>query len=110
MEDRLSNDEEKYSLSEQGEAFVVEELMGGQDVANVVAAFMQIIKTRGNVISEEGYEPTIKNYFEFAQITHIIKHCEDWYHLVKASEKLLEEETKYFESHPHANIVQQGGK
>jgi len=93
--------EESYKLTESGEAKAVD-ILGGMDAVNVVAAFMHIIKTRGNLLNDEGYEPGVKTYMEFAQVVQLMKHCGNWEVLVKSCEELLEQETKYFEKNPHS--------
>lgn len=94
-------EQERYKLTEQGEAKAVD-ILGGLDVAHVVIAFMHIIKTRGNLINSEGYDPGVKTYMEFAQVVRLMKHCGSWDSLVKSCEELLEQETKYFEKNPHS--------
>ena len=90
-----------YKLSEQGEAKAVD-LLGGTDVVNVVSCFTHIIKTRGNLLNDEGYEPDIKTFMEFGRVVQLMKHFGNWDELVKGCEELLEQETKYFESTPHS--------
>jgi len=93
--------EKRYKLTEQGEGVAVE-LLGGLDVLNVVACFMHIIKTRGNLISNEGYEPDIKTYMELGRVVQLMKLYDTWDILVKECENCLEQESKYFETNPHS--------
>lgn len=93
--------EKKYNLTEIGEAKAVD-VIGGQDVVNVVSAFIHIIKTRGNLLSNTGYEPDIKTFMEFARIVQLIKLYGTWDVLIQECEKLLEQETDYFTKEPHS--------
>jgi hypothetical protein len=94
----------KYKLSEQGEARAVE-VLGGQDIANVAAGFMNIIKLHGNALNNQGYEPDVKTYFEIVRFAQIMKNCGDWDTLVKTLEKDLEDNSEYFEKNPHSSEV-----
>ena len=93
-------EEKRYSLTEQGEAEAVD-LLGGTDVLNVVSCFIHIIKTRGNLLNDEGYEPDIKTFMEFARVVQLVRFYDTWDDLVKRCEEILGQETKYFDSHPH---------
>jgi len=102
MDENEIDDNTRFKLSEQGEAYAVDKLIGGQDSANVVAGFMTLIRKHGNAINDNGYEPTMTDYFQFVFITKAIKYCQTWENLVKFMEELLEAESDWFKTNPHS--------
>jgi len=101
MEDK----EESYKLTEKGEAYAVD-LIGGQDVANVLGCFQHILKTNGDAfgtkIEDEG--EFLRNWLRLIPLLKIVKHCHSWDSLVVSCENVLEEQTDWFKSHPHSDF------
>lgn len=93
---------ERFSITELGEHHVVEQ-MGGQDVLNVVNACLHVLATRGNYFGTKLHtKQSMAQFLAIIPIVRMMKHAKDWDALVAMCEKLLEEETKWFEKNPHS--------
>lgn len=96
--------EERYNLTEQGEATAVEDA-GGQDVVNVVALWMAVLKHRGHLINPE-LKPDFRewgNLCVVAQATRILLGTSQWATFVGSCESDLRKiEPQYFNTTPCA--------
>ena len=93
--------EVKFKLTEQGEAMAYE-VVGGLDVANVVAALSHLLSTKGNFFGTKSKEEfDFKSWCDFVTFARAMKVGQTWENLVISCEKLLEKETSYFERMPH---------
>ena len=100
------NEEEKFRLTEQGEARAVD-IIGGQDIANTLGACLHIMKTTGNSfgtkITEKG--EVLRLWLALVPILRLVKHCKNWDSFVVSCENMLEKEVpEWFKVNPHSDL------